>query len=51
MNDDQKPLDDCIICGGRGWYKEFRGDAMGMPCWETVKCDCREEEDDADAMD
>ena len=51
MTADLIPLDDCIICGGRGWYKEFRGDAMGMPCWETVRCDCWEEDDDTDAMD
>ena len=46
MTADLIPLDDCIICGGRGWYKQYMGDAMGMPCWETIHCDCYEEEED-----
>ena len=48
MTADLIPLDDCKVCGGRGWYKEHRGEYFGMPSWETVHCDCWEERDDAE---
>ena len=48
MTADLIPLDDCIICGGRGWYKQYMGDAKGMPAWETIHCDCHEEREEKD---